>query len=129
MYETIAVAKPTRQVLIDADVNISYPQEMAKSRTNREGYQKVLETISKSVLAKKLRLTRQAVGNWGDEVPEAYAYRVSLLTSVPIEEIVPEVARDVRRKLKEYELEEAEARQARQGTEGAQGRKAQAQDR
>ena len=126
MYETVAIAKPTRQVLIDAEMNISYPSEMAKPRTNREGYQKVLETISKSVLAKKLKLTRQAVGNWGDEVPEAYAYRVSLLTSVPIEEIVPEVAGDVRRKLKEYELEEAEARQARQGTEGPQGRKAQA---
>ena len=124
MYETIVTAASSRQVFIDASVNISYPSEMAKPRTNREGYQKVLETISKSVLAKKLKLTRQAVGNWGDEVPEAYAYRVSLLTSVPIEEIVPEVAGDVRRKLKEYELEEAEARQARQGTEGAQGRKA-----
>ena len=95
---------------------------MAKSRTNCEGYQKVLETITKSLLAKKLRVTRQAVGNWGDEVPEAYAYRVSLITDVPIEEIIPEVAEDVRRKLKEYAIEDAETRQARQGTEGPQGR-------
>lgn len=51
-----------------------------------------MEVISKSKLAAHLGLTRQAVTNWGDEVPEAYAFRISILTNIPIEEIVPETA-------------------------------------
>lgn len=67
---------------------------MAKSapQTNRQGFLRVLEVISKSKLAAHLGLTRQAVTNWGDEVPEAYAFRISILTNIPIEEIVPETA-------------------------------------
>jgi hypothetical protein len=74
---------------------------MAKPKTNEEGYQLVLDIISKSRLAECLDLTRQAVGNWGPRVPEAYAYRVSIITGVPIEDILPEVAPEVHRRLKE----------------------------
>lgn len=74
---------------------------MAKTQTNRDGYAKVLAVITKANLAKALGVTRQAVGNWGDTVPEAYAYRVSLIVSIPIDQIIPEVAPDVQRKLKE----------------------------
>jgi len=80
---------------------------MAKPKTNEEGYQLVLDVISKSKLAETLRLTRQAVGNWGSEVPESYAYRVSLVTGVPIDEILPEVAPEVHRRLKEIGYEKA----------------------
>ena len=80
---------------------------MAKPKTNEEGYRRVLAVITKSKLAHALDLTRQAVGNWGDEVPESYAYRVSLVTGVPIEEILPEVAPDVHRRLKEIGYEKA----------------------
>lgn len=74
---------------------------MAKAPTNRDGYAKVLAVVKKSELAEKLGLTRQAVGNWGNKVPEAYAYRVSIITGIPIQEIIPEVAPDVHRRLKE----------------------------
>ena len=77
---------------------------MAKPKSNKDGYQRVLAVITKSKLAECLGLTRQAVGNWGDEVPEAWAYRVSIITGVPIDEILPEVAPDVHRKLKELAI-------------------------
>lgn len=65
---------------------------MAKSapQTNKEGFLRVLEVISKSKLATGLSISRQAITNWGDEVPESQALSVSILTSIPIEEIVPE---------------------------------------
>lgn len=73
---------------------------MAKP-TNKDGYRKVLAVISKSKLAETLGVTRQAVGNWGDEVPEAYAFRVSLIADIPIEQIIPETVAEMQRKLKE----------------------------
>ena len=78
---------------------------MAKPKTNEDGYLRVLAVISKSKLAETLELTRQAVGNWGPKVPESYAYRVSIVTGIPIEEILPEVAPDVHRRLKEIGYE------------------------
>lgn len=86
---------------------------MAKPKTNREGYQLVLDVISKSKLAKTLDLSRQAVGNWGPTVPEAYGYRVSIITGVPIEDILPEVAPEVHHKLKKLADEETKITQSR----------------
>lgn len=94
---------------------------MSKPKTNRDGYQKVLKAITKARLADSLEISRQAVGNWGHEVPEAWAYRVSIITSVPIAEILPEVAPDVHRKLKEIALEKTKARQASEADQGANG--------
>ena len=85
---------------------------MTKPRTNQDGYRKVLSTITKSRLAHMLDVSRQCVGNWGSTVPEAYAYRVSIITGVPIEEILPEVAPDVHRRLKELADENTKAAQS-----------------
>jgi DNA-binding XRE family transcriptional regulator len=71
-----------------------------KPKTNRDAFIRILAIISKSKLAERLGITRQAVGNWGDEVPESYAYRVSLITSIPIDQIIPETAAEIRRELK-----------------------------
>lgn len=59
-------------------------------QTNKQGFLRVLAVISKSKLAAGLGISRQAITNWGDEVPESQAFSVSILTSIPIEEIVPE---------------------------------------
>lgn len=80
---------------------------MAKPKTNEDGYRRVLLVITKSRLARSLCLTRQAVGNWGAEVPESYAYRTSIITGIPLDEILPEVAPEVHRRLKELANEEA----------------------
>ena len=82
---------------------------MAK-QTNQDGYRKVLAVITKSRLAKNLRLTKQAVGNWGDKVPEGYAFRVSIITGIPIEQIIPEAAAETHQRLKELAREEAQSR-------------------
>ncbi len=73
---------------------------MAKPQTNKEGFLRVLEVMSKSKLASHLEISRQAIGNWGDEVPESYALKVSILTSIPIDEIVPETVAKMK-KIKE----------------------------
>lgn len=69
-------------------------------QTNKQGFLRVLAVISKSKLASGLGISRQAITNWGDEVPEAYAFRISILTNIPIEEIVPETVAKMK-KIKE----------------------------
>lgn len=74
-----------------------------KNLTNKDGYQAVMEALRakghkfpKAALAKMLGFVRQAVDNWGGEVPPAHAFRVSLLSGVPIEQILPETIEEVR---------------------------------
>lgn len=69
-------------------------------QTNKDGFLRVLEVMSKSKLASLLGISRQAIGNWGGEVPESQAVKVSILTSVPIEEIIPETVAKMK-KIKE----------------------------
>lgn len=64
--------------------------EKPSPQTNKQGFLRVLAVISKSKLASGLGISRQAITNWGNEVPESQALSVSILTSIPIEEIVPE---------------------------------------
>lgn len=82
---------------------------MAKlKRTNRDGYKAVMEALTKkghkfpqASLARMLGGSRQMVGNWGHVVPEAYAFRVSLLSGVPIETILPELIGEIEDQLAE----------------------------
>jgi hypothetical protein len=84
--------------------------QMAKRKlTNRDGYEAVMQALrDKGVKAPQSHLAemlgfrgRQAVNNWGGEIPPAHAYRVSLLTGVPMSVILPEVVEAVEKKLKE----------------------------
>lgn len=43
-----------------------------------------------AALAGLLGYSRQAVAQWNGVIPEMYAYRVSLLSGVPMETILPE---------------------------------------
>lgn len=83
---------------------------MAKRRmTNEDGYEAVMQALRdmgskapQSDLAEMLGFAgRQAVNNWGGKVPPAHAYRVSLLTGVPMSVILPEVVEAVETQLKE----------------------------
>lgn len=66
---------------------------MAKHPTNADGFKAVLKIIPKPALAAALELSRQAVHKWGDEVPERFAVRVSALTGLSVDVILPETYR------------------------------------
>jgi hypothetical protein len=61
--------------------------------SDKDGFVLVLTKISKSRLAAALGITRQAINNWGDVVPERYAVRVSALTGLAVQSILPETWR------------------------------------
>lgn len=69
--------------------------------SDKAGFDRVLAVITKIKLAERLGISRQAVTNWGDRIPEAYALRVSVITGIPVEEILPATVADLRRKLKD----------------------------
>jgi len=69
---------------------------MSKPTTNREAYDAVMAKYTPSELARLLGLTRQAVNNWGRVIPERYVLQVSIVTGIPAEDILPELARQVR---------------------------------
>lgn len=82
---------------------------MAKPKTNKDGYQAVIAALEKqghkspqSALARILGFRgRQAVNNWKGEVPPAHAFKVSLITGVPIDHILPETVIEVQKLMKE----------------------------
>lgn len=85
---------------------------MAKrTLTNRDGYQAVLKALEakgykspQSALASLLGFAgRQGVHNWGGKVPPMHAYKVSLLTGVPMEVINPETVAEVEKMKKEMQ--------------------------
>lgn len=84
---------------------------MVKPKTNVQGYKAVMLALEKkgykfpqASLGRLLGGTRQMVGNWQGVIPDAYAFRVSLLSGVPIEDILPETITDVQSSLrKEHE--------------------------
>jgi len=86
---------------------------MAKPKTNIEAFERVTDIVKKVHIAEALRLTRQAVSNWKNGVPEIYAYRVSVMTGIRIEDILPEVAPEVHKRLKELADAKAKAQQNR----------------
>jgi len=83
---------------------------MAKPKTNAQGFEEVLKVATKSEIGRMLDLSRQAITNWGPSIPETYAYRVSVMTGIPIEDILPEVAPDVHKRLKELANAQAKTR-------------------
>lgn len=56
---------------------------------------------------------RQAVNNWDGKIPPAHAYRVSLLTGVPMSVILPEVVESALNKLKELADEKTQTAKSR----------------
>jgi hypothetical protein len=83
---------------------------MAKRKlTNKDGYEAVMQALRdkghrapQTALAKMMKFKgRQAVNNWDGKIPPIHAYRVSLLTGVPISVILPEVVEAVETQLKE----------------------------
>lgn len=71
------------------------------SETDKSGMDRVLAVIPKTKLAAKLGISRQAVTNWGQRIPEAYALRVSVITGIPIEKILPATIANLRQQLKD----------------------------
>jgi hypothetical protein len=85
---------------------------MAKRKlTNADGYDAVMNALRgmghkspQSALARMMGFAgRQSVNNWtrSGGVPPAHAYRISLLTGVPMSVILPDVVESVETKLKE----------------------------
>lgn len=82
---------------------------MAKlKRTNRDGYKAVMEALAnkghkfpQASLGRLLGLTRQGIEAWDHIIPEAYAFRVSILTGVAMETILPETLADMQSQLAE----------------------------
>ena len=76
---------------------------MAKTKTNKDGYEAVMAALKAqghkspvSALAKMLTFRRQTVHQWGGVIPEIYAFRVSLLSGVPMDVILPETVAAVK---------------------------------
>jgi hypothetical protein len=76
-------------------------------KTNRDGYKAVMAALEKqghkfpqAALGRMLGLTRQAIGQWHHEIPESYAFRVSLLAGVAIEVMLPEIMEEIQSKMK-----------------------------
>jgi hypothetical protein len=67
---------------------------MAKLPTAEDGYALVLEKISKNKLAQGLGLQKQALTRW-HRIPLQHVVSTSELTGVPVEHIIPEIARHV----------------------------------
>lgn len=65
------------------------------TKTDRDGYAKVLKTYSRAELARAFDLTRAAVAKWKDTIPDAYIMKVSILTGMPPEEIAPQSYRRI----------------------------------
>lgn len=85
---------------------------MAKRKlTNADGYDAVMNALREqghkspqSALARMMGFAgRQSVNNWTRPrgIPPAHAYRVSLLTGVPMSVILPDVIETVEKVLKE----------------------------
>lgn len=80
--------------------------------TNKDGYQAVLKALEakgyrspQSALASLLGFAgRQGVHNWGGKVPPMHAYKVSLITGVPMEIINPEIVAEVKALLEKESL-------------------------
>jgi len=68
---------------------------MIKPKTNQEAYALVLETLKpgrggQSALADQLGVVRQLVSRW-DEIPLKYVLKVSEITELPLDWVVPEL--------------------------------------
>lgn len=82
---------------------------MAKTpKTNAEGYAAVIAALEKrghkhpvAFIARMLGFGRQAVHKWDGVVPEAHALKVSVISGVPVESILPETVVHIQEKLKE----------------------------
>lgn len=73
---------------------------MITPNTNAGGFQRVLRKLTKADLARVLGISRQNVHKWGDEVPEQYAVRVSAITGIPVEKILPQTWKAARQAAK-----------------------------
>lgn len=72
---------------------------MNKPNTNEEALSLVLEIIgSKTALAKRLGVTKQLVSRW-EEVPPPYLEKVSSISRLPLDWVLPELNSDVSRLL------------------------------
>jgi hypothetical protein len=91
--------------------------------TNADGYDAVMNALRKmghkspqSALARMMKFKgRQSVNNWDrlKGIPPAHAYRVSLLTGVPMSVILPNIVETVQTTLKELDNEETKITQSR----------------
>lgn len=81
-------------------------RRMSKPRTNKEGFEAVTKKVHKALLAAVLGISRQAIGKWTDEVPEAYVLRVSVITGIPAEDILPELVAETRKRAKAMLVDE-----------------------
>lgn len=63
--------------------------------TDKDGFVLVLSKIgNENRLAAALGITRQAVNKWGGVVPERFAVRISALTGLSVQSILPETYRN-----------------------------------
>lgn len=110
--------------IIDDSAELVYVAGMAKRKlTNADGYDSVMTALREmghkspqSALAKMLGFAgRQSVNNWTRPrgIPAAHAYRVSLLTGVPMSVILPDVVEAVEKQLKEFANEKTAPAQSR----------------
>ena len=65
------------------------------TKTDSDGFAKVLKLYSRAELATHLELSRAAIYKWGDGIPEGYILKVSMLTGLPPEEIAPQAYREL----------------------------------
>lgn len=63
------------------------------SATDRAAYQRLIKQIHPSLLARHLEITRQSVHDWGGVVPERFVLRCSILSGIPPEALMPELAK------------------------------------
>lgn len=73
---------------------------MSKPRTNKEGFAAVRRIVNDALLAAIIGISRQAVYQWGDEVPPKYVLDVSVITGIPAEDILPERVKFMRERAK-----------------------------
>ena len=79
-------------------------------RTNRDGYKTVMEALMKkghkfpqAALGRMLGVSRQLINAWHGEIPECYVFRVSLLSGIAIETILPETITNMQAVIAEME--------------------------
>lgn len=74
-----------------------YESLMAPSGTDRAAYQRLTKQIHPSLLGRCLGITRQAVYDWGQIVPDRYVLQCSVLSGIPAEELRPQLVREMQK--------------------------------
>jgi hypothetical protein len=63
-------------------------------KTDSDGYEMVLQIVSKSDLARYLKVSKQLISRW-KSVPVHYAVAVADLTKLPLSYVMPDLDREV----------------------------------